>query len=946
MADGKILIDSEIKDKGIDKGLTNIQNKLQGAGKKMQSMGKSLTKGLTLPIVGAGTGALLMAKNFDDSMRKVKATMGDSLGKTTAEAESNFKMLREEAIKLGATTAFSASDAASAMEELALKGWDTGQIMAATGDILNLASASGMELGATANLVSGQMAAFGIEADKAGWATDMFQVTASSSGTEVEQLGNALEMAGGNAAAAGMDLIQTNAILGALANTNITGSKAGTTFNAMLSDLRSSAKDGVVDFGEFQVQLYDTNGEMKDMGTVLTEMEGEMKGMSTAQKDAAMQAVFGEQAQRGVNSIMAQGTDVVKDLEAAMKDGEGAAAAAAEEMEGGIGGAMRALASATESLAISFGDVLAPYVQKAAEFLADLALKFSNLSDGVKEAIVFVGGILAAIGPLLTVLGTMIVVITKAAAALSSINPIVLVVIGIIGALVAAGVALYQNWDSVKEKAVSVFSSFSPLLETVKQAFMTLVDSVGPIWESLINLWDSARPTLTAVAAVIGGVLAGALGVVISVVTATVSALGPLIDAFVNLGAFIFDTINFLVTLLTGDFTAAMEYWNEMTESAIAVFQGLWEGVVNFFSTFIETIVDFFHGLYMTLVGNSIIPDMVNAIVEWFDNMFGWLIDIVSSIVDGIINFFTSLYDAVMNIFNSVKDFITSVWNAIKDTIVAVVTAIVDQAKKNFNEMKNTISTILNAIKSVITTVWNAIKSVVTSVVSGISSVISSVFNAISSTISSVMNAVSSTISSIWNAISSTVSSVVNGIKDTVSSIFNSLKGIVSGAFDGVKDAVTSGINGALDIVTNIKDKFKEAGTNIVSSIAEGITGAAKKVTDAIGGVVSKARDFLPFSPAKEGPLKDLDKLNFGGPIEDSLKNAIPNVQAKMETLLQVPNINPVNEGPGNSTDSPRFKEANKITIEQNNYSPEPMTPSENKKKLLEASRQMALEWR
>src|SRR5699024_3480641 len=119
-------------------------------------------------------------------------------------------------------------------------------------------------------------------------------------------LGNALEYAGGNAAAAGMDLIQTNAIIGALANTNITGSKAGTVFNSMLSDLRSSAKDGVVDFGKFKVQLYDTNGEMKDMGTVLQEMEKEMDGMSTAQKDAAMAAVFGEQAQRGVNSILAQ----------------------------------------------------------------------------------------------------------------------------------------------------------------------------------------------------------------------------------------------------------------------------------------------------------------------------------------------------------------------------------------------------------------------------------------------------------------------------------------------------------------------------------------------------------------------------------------------------------------------------------------------------------------
>lgn len=868
LADGKVTIDSELNDKGLDKGLQGLQGKLEGAGKKLQSIGGSLTKNLTLPLVAAGTGALLTAKNFDDSMRKVKATMGDSLGDTTAEVEKNFKSLREEAIQLGATTAFSASEAASAMEEMALKGWDTNQILEGTTHVLNLASAAGMDLAESANIMTGTMAAFSLEADKAEWAADMLQTTASSSGTTVEQLGMAMEMAGGNAAAAGMDLEQTNAILGALANTNITGSKAGTTFNAMLSDLKSSAKDGVVDFGDFKVALYDANGEMKDMGSVLAEMEKEMDGMSTSQRDAAMAAVFGEQAQRGVNSIMAQGTDVVKDLEQAMKDGEGAAKDAAEEMEGGIGGSLRALASAAESLAISFGDVLAPHVQKAAEFLAQLALKFSNLSDKSKQIITIVGGILAALGPLLTMVGTFIVIMSKAAAAIMAINPIVLVVIGVIGALVAAGIALYKNWDTVKEKAISVFSHFEPLLDTVKEAFEKLKASATPILENLKGLWESLVPLLQKLGAVVGGVLATSFGIAISVFNAAVAAIGPLINAVISLADFVVNTVNLIIAVLTGDFAGAMDYWNEMTESAINFFVSLWEGVVNFIGTFVDTIVDFFYGLYMTLVGNSIIPDMVEEIVDWFKDMFDWLIDIVSSIIDGIVAGFTFIYETIQKHMEMAKEILIAIWGYIENTFKNALDFLVGLVTGDFGKMKNAINNQMENAKNLLRNIWSAIDKF----------------------LSSVLGDMWGNIKSKFSAMFNTISNTTSNIKNKMTEIFNSLKGIVTNAFTGVKDAISDGIEGALSIVTNIASKFFDAGKNIVSSIIGGIKNAAGDIGGAIGSVAGSIRNFLPFSPAKEGPLKDLNKLDFGGPIEDSLKNAIPDVQAKMNAMLELPN--------------------------------------------------------
>lgn len=439
-----------------------------------------------------------------------------------------------------------------------------------------------------------------------------------------------------------------------------------------------------------------------------------------------------------------------------------------------------------------------------------------------------------------------------------------------------------REWKGVLDE---VMNYFQPFREAFMNAFSSLVESFGPIWESLKGLFESLEPILMSIGIIVGTVLVGAFGIFSGMLSGVISAIGPFIAALINAVDFVVEFVLLIVALLTLDFPEALEIWNQMTETAIQFFTNLWDGVVNFFSSFIETIVGFFEGLYNILVGNSIIPDMVEAIVQWFQDMFQWVIDIVKSIVDGVVNFFESLYDGVKSIFGAVKDFISDVWNSIKSTVVEVVTSLVDQAKQNFESMKNSIQTILSTAKNIISNIWNSIKSTVTSVVNGVKNTVTSVWNSIKSTISSVMSSISSTISSIWNSIKSTVSGVVNSIKSTVSNIFNSLRGVVSSAFSGVKNAVRTGINGALDIVKNIKDKFLDAGKNIVSSIADGITGGVKKVTDAIGGVAQKARDFLPFSPPKTGPLKDIMDVKWGETIGTGIERGENKAAQSMRNL-------------------------------------------------------------
>ena len=895
MADGKVRIDSEIDDSGIDKGIKGLQGKLAGVGKNMKKIGSSMTKSLTLPIVAAGSGALLMAANFDDGMRKVKATMGKNLGGSTQEAEKNFKALREEALKLGATTAHSASDASAAMKEIAQMGFDTNQVLASTGTILDVASASGLELDFVAATLAGSMNQFGVEVDDNGVNIkrfgDVMVRAGQMSGTSMEEIALALEYVGSTASNAGMDIEQTSAYIGVLGDNSIKGSKAGTSLNSMFRDMKTKVKNGNLEFGEFNVAMYDSQGNMRDMTDIMADLENGLEGKTDAERDAAIQSVFGSQAQQAVNAILASGTDTLREYEENLLSSNDAAKIAAGEMEGGIGGAFRALKSATEGLAISFGEVLEPVIKKLAQFVAKLFLKFTELSDGSKKIIVVVAAIVAAIGPLLIIFGTLAIAIPALVGAIGALTAPMWIAIAVITALIAIGVALYKNWDIVKEKAVSVFSNFAPLLEPFKAAFENLKSSVGPILESLKALWESLKPVFGAVAAIIAGVVATAFGVLTGILTGVARALEPLINAFINFVDFVSEGVNLIVALLTGDFSAAWEHMSNMGGSVIDFLTNGLKGLLEFVSGFVEGIVNFFKGMYMTIVGGSIVPDMVNEIVVWFKNMFKWLVDIVKNIVEGVKNGFNTIKEAIKSVMDSIKTTISNIWNTIKTVVNTVINGIKSVITSIFNAIKSFITSSVNGWKNIIARVWNAIKSVVTNIVNGIKNTISSVFNSIKSTISSIMNGIRSITSSIWNGIKSTISSVVNGIRSTVSNIFNSLKGIVSGAMNGVKSAVSTGINGALKAVTGMASKFYNAGRNIVTSIADGIKSAVGKVTGAISGIASKIRGFLPFSPAKEGPLKDINKLNFGGPIEDSMDAAIPNVQAKLNTLLKVPNI-------------------------------------------------------
>src|SRR5699024_548355 len=248
----------------------------------------AVVTGAGIALAGGLGIAVKTAADFESSMSQVKAISGAT--------GDEFDSLRDKATEMGAKTAFSASESADAMSNLAQMGWKTNEILDGIEHTLNLAAAGGIELADSAMITANTMNQFGMEAAEAERIADVFALTASSAGTDVMEMADAMQYAGANAAAAGMDIEQTAAFIGVLGDAGITGSKAGTAFNAMLRDLKKNSEDGAIAVGEQSVALYDAEGKMRPMPQVISEIIRATEGMSDAQRDAALSTIMVDQS--------------------------------------------------------------------------------------------------------------------------------------------------------------------------------------------------------------------------------------------------------------------------------------------------------------------------------------------------------------------------------------------------------------------------------------------------------------------------------------------------------------------------------------------------------------------------------------------------------------------------------------------------------------------------
>lgn len=931
-ADGSIIIDTSIDQAGADRDLKSLQGKLESTGNSIKKLGSTLTKSITLPIIGAGVASAKFAMDQEQSFAKVSTLLDSS--------ETDFGEYKEAIRTASSEMGVSFDEYAESVYGSISAGVDAGNAIEFVATAAKLAKGGFTDTATAVDVMTTAINAYGLEQSEAGRISDMLINTQNLGKTTVDELASSMGavIPIANANAISMEQLSTGYAI--LTKNGVATSEAGTQLKAMFGELGKSGSitDKVLreKLGKSFKELSAEGMSTSDVLNVLAE-DAEANGLSMGDMFGSMEA--GNAAM----TLIKDGGDEFNETLESMKNVGGETEQAFNKMENTATAKLgKAFNSLKNSLA-ALGDLFLPTITRIIEFITRMIDKFASLSPLGQKMVVVFSLIAAAIGPVVTFIGLLVAgaagvagMMATATAAGTTLGAVLagmvspfLIVIGVITAIIAIGVLLYKNWDTVKAKAIEVFTGMAPFLDVMKAAFQSLMDSVGPIWESLKTLFQSILPILQKIGVIIGAVLVTAFGIAISIFNATIAAIGPLINAFINVVDVIVNVVNAIIAVFTGDWQGAMDYWKAATDSTVAFVKNLFTAVVNFFSTFVESIIAFFYNLYMVLVGNSIIPDMVNAILLWFQNMATWVIETVSAFITGVITFFTNLWTMAQAVFTAgvafirtiistgfnfiktliqtimtgIQTVISTVWNFIKTVISTAINNIRTNISTVFNAIRTIVTTVLNAIRNTATTVWNNIlnairtavnniRSTVTTVFNAVRSTISTVFNTIKSVISSAINTVKSTISNGFNAAKSTITSIMSSIKSTISNAWNSVKTAISNAITGIKTTIRSGFTAALDIVRNMGTKFKEAGSKIISMLADGIKGAVGKVTGAIGDITGKIRNFLPFSPAKEGPLDDIDHLNFDGPMVKSINKGKPHIQKAMEDMLQMPKIN------------------------------------------------------
>ena len=443
--------------------LNEFSEKLGKVGEKTTDAGKKLTSTVTAGVVGIGVASVKTAADFESSMSKVAATMGMTADEIN-NGSDDFKKLEEAARKMGSETMFSATDAAEALNYLALAGYDVDKSINTLPTVLNLAAAGEIDLASASDMVTDAMSALGDTAGPTEEFVDKMAVTAQKSNTSVAQLGEAILTVGGTAKNLAGGTTELNTALGILADNGVKGAEGGTALRNIILSLSAPTETAANQMEALGLQVYDAEGKMRPLNDIFNDLNLIMSTMTQGEQTEVLNKIFNKVDLKSANALLANSGDRFNELSGYINDCDGAAANMAETMQNNLNGQITELKSALSEAGIAIGQELIPIIKDIVEDIKEWVDWFNKLDEGQKKTIITIIAVVAAIGPLLIIIGTLcssisniITLFTTLAPVIGAINAPIVIIIAAIAALIAIGVLLYKNWDKIKEGASKVW---------------------------------------------------------------------------------------------------------------------------------------------------------------------------------------------------------------------------------------------------------------------------------------------------------------------------------------------------------------------------------------------------------------------------------------------------------------------------------------------------------
>lgn len=423
--------------KQVDKTQRSFGEKMAASGKtvkdfgeSMTSLGKELSMKVTAPLVAIGGIASKIGMDFKAGLSEVQALSG-ATGAELAELE-------DQARELGSTTKFSAQEVTEGFKYMSLAGWDVQQSLDGIDGVLNLAAASGEDLGRVSDILTDSISAFGDEAEDAGRYADVLAAASSNANTDVAGLGESFKMVAPVAGSLGYSLEDTATALGLMANSGIKGSQAGTALRSALTNLASPTEKMKKEMDNLGISIQDSNGEMKPLDALLGDLRESFSGLSEEQQASAASSIFGKEAMSGMLAIVNAGDSDFNKLSKAIENSDGVAEEMADTMQNNLSGKLTNLKSALEELAIKIFDALEPALTAIIGAVQKLVDWMNGLNKNTQLVVVAIGALAAAIGPLMLVFGPLLTAVGGLMTVLPTIAPVLVGLTGPIG-IVAAG---------------------------------------------------------------------------------------------------------------------------------------------------------------------------------------------------------------------------------------------------------------------------------------------------------------------------------------------------------------------------------------------------------------------------------------------------------------------------------------------------------------------------
>lgn len=605
------------------------------AGKSLMNVGKAIMPA-SAAMAGLGTLSVNTANDFESAMSQAAGALNMPM--------SQMGELRDLAIQTGQETIFSAKEAGQAITELAKGGLTEADIkggaLAAT---MDLAASSGMDLGNAASTVVRAMGAFGLSANDSAEAANALAGAAAASSTDVEPLTQGLAQVSAQAYNAGWSIQETTAVLGKFADAGIVGSDAGTSLKVMLQRLAAPTSDAAaMKIETLGIKTRDASGELLGASEMAQELQNKLGGLSSAERDSALQTIFGSDAMRAATIMMNSGSEGLTSYIEATNDQEAAQRLANSQMgEGAL--AIEEMKGSLETAAITIGSKLAPVITKVAKFITDLANKFYALPGGVQTAIVVIGAIIAVLGPLLIIIGQMAIGISALTAAVSALSVPLLPIIAIIAAVIAAIVAIVlviKNWGSITEWFGNLWSAICGKIQEIASTVATFVtEKISALAQSLSGIWENIKTIAAAAWEMIKNIILGPVLLLCDLATGDFDQLKS--DA-----QNIWDNIKKYASIA----------WNALKDLVGSIAEGLKEKAVEAFKKMVSGI-----GEKLSSLGSTV-QDGFQSAIDFITSLpskaLEWGKDFIQGLIDGIKSMISKVTDAVKGVADKIRSFL------------------------------------------------------------------------------------------------------------------------------------------------------------------------------------------------------------------------------------------------------------------------------------------------